>query len=207
MQQIFLLFLVVFLLNVIPAFAPPTWMVFSFIGFSYPEHERILLAVVGALAATAGRLCLAKMSRAIVRRRILGETSRTNIDAVKEKLERRKKLTFSLFLFYALTPLPSNYLFIAYGLTLMDLKWIAVPFFFGRVASYSLWSFTGSAVARRIPLESTEAMPYLGVYFLLSQALLLFAVYAFTRIDWRSVFVEKKLKWIAKSRAAEKELR
>jgi hypothetical protein len=207
MQQIFLLFLVVFLLNVIPAFAPPTWMVFSFIGFSYPEHERILLAVVGALAATAGRLCLARMSRAIVRRRILGETSRTNIDAVKEKLERRKKLTFSLFLFYALTPLPSNYLFIAYGLTLMDLKWIAVPFFVGRVASYSLWSFTGSAVARRIPLESTEATPYLGVYFLLSQALLLFAVYAFTRIDWRSVFVEKKLKWIAKSRAAEKELR
>jgi hypothetical protein len=147
MQQIFLLFLVVFLLNVIPAFAPPTWMVFSFIGFSYPEHERILLAVVGAMAATAGRLCLAKMSRAIVRRRILGETSRTNIDAIRGKLEQRKKLTFSFFLFYALTPLPSNYLFIAYGLTLMDLKWIVVPFFLGRVASYSLWSFTGSAVA------------------------------------------------------------
>jgi hypothetical protein len=204
MQQIFLLFLVVFLLNVIPAFAPPTWMVFSFIGFSYPEHERVLLAVVGAMAATAGRLCLAKMSRAIVRRRILGETSRANIDAIKGKLEQRKKLTFSLFLFYALTPLPSNYLFIAYGLTLMDLKWIAVPFFLGRVASYSLWSFTGSAVARRIPLESTEAMPYLGVYFLVSQALLLFAVYVFTRIDWRSVLVDKKLKWIARSPAAEK---
>jgi hypothetical protein len=199
MQQIFLLFLVVFLLNVIPAFAPPTWMVFSFIGFSYPEHERVLLAVVGAMAATAGRLCLAKMSRAIIRRRILGETSRTNIDALKGKLHQRKKLTFSLFLFYALTPLPSNYLFIAYGLTLMDLKWIAVPFFLGRVASYSLWSFTGSAVARRIPLESTEAMPYLGVYFLVSQALLLFAVYVFTRIDWRSVLVEKKLKWMARS--------
>jgi hypothetical protein len=206
MHQMLLLFLVVFLLNVIPAFAPPTWMVFSLIGFSYPEHERFLLAVVGAMAATAGRLCLAKMSRAIVRRRMLGEASRASIDAIKEKLEQRKKLTLSLLLFYALTPLPSNYLFIAYGLTLMHLKWIAVPFFLGRVASYSLWSFTGSAVARSIPLESTEAMPYLGVYFLLSQTLLLFAVYLFTRIDWRAAFVERELKWVAKAPAAKKPL-
>lgn len=206
MQSILLLFLVVFLLNVIPAFAPPTWMVFSYIGFSYPEHDRALLALVGALAATAGRLCLSKMSRVILRRRVLGDASRANIDAIKEKLEQRRKLTFSLFLFYALTPLPSNYLFIAYGLTAMNLKWIAVPFLLGRVASYSLWSFTGSAVARRISLESTEAMPYLGLYFLVSQAMLLFAVYVFTRVDWRALLVEKKFKWMPRS-SVQKQLR
>jgi len=205
MQQIFLLFLAVFLLNVIPAFAPPTWMVFSFIGFSYPEHERFLLAIVGATAATAGRICLAKMSQTILRRRVLGETGRANVDAIKGKLKHKKKVTFSLFLFYGLTPLPSNYLFIAYGLTLMDLRWIAIPFFLGRVASYSLWSFTGSAVARRISLESTEAMPYLGIYFLLSQALLLFSVYVFTKIDWQVLFMEKKLRWIVKVPAREKQ--
>lgn len=206
MQPILLLFLVVFLLNVIPAFAPPTWMVFSYIGFSYPEHDRALLALVGALAATAGRVCLAKMSRVILRRRVLGDASRANIDAIKERLEQRKKLTFSLFLFYALTPLPSNYLFIAYGLTSMRLQWIAFPFLLGRAVSYGLWSFTGSAVARRISLESTEAMPYLGLYFVVSQAILLFAVYVFTRIDWRALFFERKIKWMPRS-AAQKQTR
>ena len=33
-----ILFLAVFLLNVIPAFAPPTWMLFSFLGFRFPSH-------------------------------------------------------------------------------------------------------------------------------------------------------------------------
>jgi hypothetical protein len=207
MSHILLLFLIVFLLNVIPAFAPPTWIVFSFIGFSYPEHERLLLAMVGATAATLGRVCLAKGSQTILRRRILGEASRASIDAIRENLEQRRKLTFSLFLFYALTPLPSNYLFIAYGLTMMHLRWIAIPFFLGRIVSYSLWSFTGSTIARRISLESTETVPYLGLYFLLSQALLLFALYLFTRIDWPALFLERKLKWIAKSPAGDKAAR
>ena len=35
-----LLFIVVFTLNVIPAFAPPTWVTLSFIGFSMPRHAQ-----------------------------------------------------------------------------------------------------------------------------------------------------------------------
>jgi hypothetical protein len=197
MRSAILLFLLVYALNVIPAFAPPTWMVFSLIGFRYPAHEGMLLALVGACAATLGRISLAKLAYVIVRGRFLSESTRANIEAIREKLEKRRKLTFGVFLFYALTPLPSNYLFIAYGLTGMGLSLIAVPFFLGRVVSYRLWAFTASTVARKLSLESTEAMPYLGGYFVVSQILLLFLVYAFTKIDWRVLFKEKKLRWIA----------
>ena len=38
MRPRLILFLTVFLLNIIPAFAPPTWMVFSFLGFRFPSH-------------------------------------------------------------------------------------------------------------------------------------------------------------------------
>lgn len=196
MSGIVLLFLIVLLLNLIPAFAPPTWMVFSFVGFRYPEHSGVLLALVGALAATLGRSILAKMSHLIIRNRVLSESTRANVDAIRTHLEHRRKLTFGVFLFYAFTPLPSNYLFIAYGLTALKLKLIAVPFFIGRSVSYSLWAFTASAVARRIELESTEALSYLSVYFVLSQLLLLSVVYAFTRIDWRVLFSERKLRWM-----------
>lgn len=196
MLPILLLFIGVFFLNLIPAFAPPTWMVFSFIGFRNPNSHVALLAVVGATAATLGRLTLAKLARAIIRKKFLSEDTKQNIDAIREGLEGRRKLTFSIFLFYAFSPLPSNYLFLAYGLTTMELRLIGLPFFLGRSISYGLWGLTSSAVSRRMSMESTQALPYLSVYFIASQLLFLYLVYLFTRIDWRALFVEKRLKWI-----------
>lgn len=200
MLRILLLFLLVFLLNVIPAFAPPTWMVFSFLGFRFPNHTNVGLAFVGALAATLGRFVLAKGSNLIVRRRFLSQKATQNVDVIREQLSKRKKLTFSVFLFYAFTPLPSNYLFIAYGLTALELKLITIPFFIGRWVSYSFWTFTASSIARRITLENTEALSYLSAYFVTTQALLLLLVYAFTRIDWKLLVSERKLRWIPRSR-------
>jgi hypothetical protein len=63
-----LISLVIFVLNVIPIFAPPTWTVLSFIAITY-ESNIIVLAIVGAVAATLGRLTLAKLSRVIVRQK------------------------------------------------------------------------------------------------------------------------------------------
>lgn len=199
MRALLLLFAIVFGLNIIPAFAPPTWMVFSYIGFRYITVDHALLAVVGASAATLGRLALAKMARVVVRQRFMSESSRQNIDSIREYLEPRKKLTFGVFLFYAFTPLPSNYLFIAYGLTSMKFRLIAPPFFIGRSISYTFWGFAATAIARRIALESTDALSYLSIYFVASQIVLLSLIYVFTRIDWRMLIREKKLRWVAKA--------
>jgi hypothetical protein len=81
------LFSIVFLLNVIPAFAPPTWMVFSFIGFKYPSLNLFSLALIGALAATSGRLLLAKGSQSIIQRHFLSDQSKQNVDAIRKGLE------------------------------------------------------------------------------------------------------------------------
>jgi hypothetical protein len=190
------LFVVVYLLNLIPAFAPPTWMVFSYLGFTDPGSNVGVLAVVGAGAATLGRITLASLAHVVIRKRFLSDATKRNVDSIREGLEGRRKLTFSVFLFYAFSPLPSNYLFIAYGLTTMELKLIALPFFLGRSVSYAFWGLTSSAVARHISLESSQTLPYLSAYFIVSQLLLLYLIYLFTRIDWRAAFVEKKLKLI-----------
>lgn len=196
MVSVVLLFVVVFLLNLIPAFAPPTWMVFSYLGLSDPTSNVAVLAMVGAAAATLGRLTLAKLAHVVIRQRFLSEAKKQNIDFIREGLQGRKKLTFSVFLFYAFSPLPSNYLFIAYGLTTMQLRLIAIPFFLGRSVSYAFWGVTSSTVARHISMESDEALPYLSAYFVLSQILLLYLVYLFTKIDWRALLSDKKLRWM-----------
>jgi membrane protein DedA with SNARE-associated domain len=194
-----ILFLAVFLLNIIPAFAPPTWMVFSFLGFRFPSRIDWSFALVGALAAATGRSVLGKLSRTIVRNHWLSEAARKNVDSLKLELEKRPTLTFGLFLFYAFTPLPSNFLFIAYGLTTMPLIRLVVPFFIGRFVSYSFWTMSSAAVSRELELEDTEAIAYLSVYFVLTQLALLALVYIFTRIDWNLLLRKRKWRWLPKS--------
>src|SRR4051812_9599856 len=192
MTQALILFPIVFVLNIIPAFAPPTWMALSFISYRFALNHTVLLGIVAAAAATLGRVVLAKLSRAIIRRKLLSEEARDNLDAIKDALQQRKRLTFGVFLFYAFSPLPSNYLFIAYGLTPLSLTMAAVPFFLGRCVGYNFWVFAGSMAAKRIALESPEDQPYLSVYFVFVQLFSLALVYLFTKVDWRLLFAEHK---------------
>jgi hypothetical protein len=196
MSPLLVLFLVVFLLNIIPAFAPPTWMVFSFLGFRLPEHMGWSFALVGAVAAAMGRSLLGKLSRTIIRQHWLSEAAKQSINSLKLELEKRPNLTFGLFLFYAFTPLPSNFVFIAYGLTTLPLFRLVVPFFIGRFVSYYFWTMSAAAVSRRLELEDTDAMAYFSVYFVLTQLALLSLVYVFMRIDWHVLLEQGKWRWL-----------
>ena len=196
---LFLLFGLIFGLNVIPAFAPPTWMALAFIGFEFPATNPVLLALVAATAATLGRITLAKLSHWLLREKLLSGAHRKNIDIIKGRLEKRTVLTVGLFLFYAFSPLPSNFLFIAYGLTGLPLLRVALPFFIGRTASYSFFITSGAAAGRRFHVDSIESAFYASAWFVASQVALLGALYAFTRIDWKALFDEHRLLWMPKS--------
>jgi hypothetical protein len=71
---------------------------------------------------------------------------------------------------------------------------VACPFFIGRLASYSFWVTTASAVGERLDLDSFESASYVGVYFVVSQLLLVPVIYAFTHVDWHAAF-EGRLRW------------
>lgn len=191
-----LIFVFVLALNVIPIFAPPTWLVLSAIAVYYNINNILFLAFTGAVAATLGRLILAKVSNKIIRGKLLGEQSKKNVDDIKKHLEKRRTLTFGIFLFYAFSPLPSSQLFIAYGLTNLPLKSIALPFFLGRLTSYTILSFTASEVTRRIAYQFITTGSFLGFYFVISQLVTIVTIYLFVKIDWHALFTEKKLRLI-----------
>lgn len=193
-----LLFAVIFLLNVMPAFAPPTWTVMSFIGLAIPSADLIWLPVIAAVAATCGRTLLAKLSRVLVRQRILSERTRGNVDTIRLGIEKRPALALSTFLAYAFSPLPSNYLFIAYGLTSLSIAFLALPFFVGRLLSYVFWIRTASAVGDWLDLDFDlfQSSNYFVAYFVLSQLLLVPMLYFFTRFDWRAMVVERQFRWL-----------
>ena len=86
----FLIFLVVFLLNLIPAFAPPTWMVLSYLGLRYSSGNIPAFALIAAVAATLGRLILAKGARDIVRKRWMSAHAIKNVSLVPPRWPPRQ---------------------------------------------------------------------------------------------------------------------
>ena len=196
LSTLLLMFGLVFGLNLIPAFAPPTWMALAFVGFQFPGTNPVLLALVGAIAATLGRLSLAKLSHLLLREKLLSEAHRVNIDVIKERLEKRTALTLSVFLVYAFSPLPSNFLFIAYGLTGLPLLRVALPFFIGRAVSYTFFIMGGAAAGRRWHVDSLESAFYASGWFIASQLVLLGALYVFARVDWKALLDQHKLAWL-----------
>lgn len=154
--------------------------------------------MTGALAATLGRCVLAKMSRVIVRRCWLSADSRKSVDSLKEEIEKRPRLTFGLLLFFAFTPLPSNSVFIAYGLTTMNMFRIAVPFFLGRFVSYVVWAKCGALLSRKFDLDKGATIGYFSIYFIAAQILLIGLVYIFTKMDWNALIRDGKWRWLRK---------
>lgn len=133
--------LIIVALNLLPAFAPPTWAVLVFLLLRW-ELNPVALVALGAGAAALGRLGLAAATRAVGSRR-LGPQSRANLTAAATYFTaHRGRAVLGLALF-AVSPLPSNQLFEAAGLLKVALLPITAAFFAGRLVSYS--GYVGAA--------------------------------------------------------------
>lgn len=199
-MNILYLFAIIFVLNSLPAFAPPTWIVLSAIGLSSPDETPWLTALVAAAAATAGRLVLAKLAYIIVRQRWLSARTRENIDLVKDRLATQPALTFGGFLAYTCSPFPSNALFIAYGLTSLPLAPVALASFIGRFVTYSVWVVMAMEVAQEAMLDQGAVFVYLGGYVVLTQAFMLAVLLLFAKLDWRAWFARKTLQLVKQAK-------
>lgn len=145
MPDVLLMLAVVFAVNLMPAFGPPTWTVLVFFLLRYDVPEPILI-VGGAAAAAGGRYVLALLSRRFGRH--LPERKRTDLEAVGERIDRPSGRVALLGIF-VVSPLPSAQLFEAAGLTPNTrLVPLTIAFFCGRLISYALY-VGGASVAQR----------------------------------------------------------
>jgi len=174
---------------------PPTWMAMSAWGFASPDINHWLAAVVAAAAATCGRIVLALAAQRLVGSRWVHAATRQNLATVADLIQRRKAASVSAFLAFAFSPLPSNTLFLAYGMTKAPVRWLAVPFFIGRAASYGLALEGGSAVSAHFQAQVDGQGAWVWVYFGVTQLAWLGLVWLFARIDWRASLADRRLRW------------
>lgn len=172
----------VFALNLLPAFGPPTWAVLAFIALRFPL-EPIVLIVLGAAAAAAGRNVLARTARRCRHR--LSARRRASLDAVEDALltgPGRSAAGLGVFVF---SPVPAGQLFVAAGLMTIPLKGPTAAFFVGRLLSYSLYVGAATAAAERLDGVGLETL--LSPWGVAVQLAMLAVLFAFVRIDWARV--------------------
>ncbi len=184
------IFLVLIAVNSSPILMPPSWIVLTSFYLLDPNLNIVLLSLVGATGSTIGRYVLKKISGLF--RKFVGEEQKSNLDILGNYLNRKKfGYVIASFLFGA-TPLPSNMLFITYGLMRAKNIGIYIGFWFGRVLSYIIMIYFGNAVLKPF-LEIFEDR-LLGI--LLVDAVGIVTIIFFASINWSLLITQRKLKFV-----------
>ena len=138
--------LIVFGVNFLPAFGPPTWTLLVVARLSWHLNV-VALVLLGVVAAGAGRFFLAHAARKL--RTKFSTRYRANLAYVEQLLMQRRAGMFVLFAMFVLSPLPSAQLFCAAGLLEFRIIPLTAAFMLGRVVTYSLYLAVASAADQR----------------------------------------------------------
>ena len=184
------IFLILIGVNASPILMPPSWIVLTSFYLLDPTLNIVLLAVVGATGATIGRFFLKKISGLF--RKFVGEEQKSNLDMIGSYLNKKKHgYLIASFLFGA-TPLPSNILFITYGLMRAKSVGIYVGFWFGRTISYIIMIYFGNTVLTPF-LEMFEDR-LTGILLIDGVGIILIILFAC--VNWTVLLTQRKIKFV-----------
>ncbi|MBU6347104.1 MAG: hypothetical protein KGQ38_00615 [Actinomycetales bacterium] len=145
MSQYLLVVAVVFGINLLPAFAPPTWSVLVFFAFNQELNEIALIAL-GVISATSARYLLALAFRNNQHR--FPAKYIQNLENAGSHLRRSAGHMLASWLLFFVSPFSSAQLFEAAGLMKnVQLRPLALAFGAGRIFTYSMYVFGTSAFA------------------------------------------------------------
>lgn len=173
---------VIFLINVIPAFAPPTWMVLSYFYITNPQNI-FFLVFLGVTASTVGRYVLAKISGKIFKK-FANAKKKSEIGLLRVRLNKRPLAKFLFSFIFALGPLPSNALFIAAGSTKIKLKEVIIGFFIGRLLSYLFLVYTSERVFTSFEQVLLGEVTFFTIWV---EILGILSILIFFFIDWTKI--------------------
>ena len=177
-------------INAAPILMPPTWIVLSSFYALDTNLDPIVLALVGATGATIGRFFLKRITGLF--RRFVGKEQKSNLNVIGDYLNRKRYGYVLTSFLFASTPLPSNMLFVAYGLMRAKSIGLYVGFWFGRVISYYIM----------ISISEVVLIPFLELFedrlvgILLADVVGIGVVILFTCINWSLLITQRKFKLV-----------
>jgi uncharacterized membrane protein YdjX (TVP38/TMEM64 family) len=133
-----LAYAIAFVINIVPAFMPSTWMVLAFFHIQF-DLPILPLTIGGAFFSGLGRMVLAKFSSLYTRH---VRKRDKELDEIKTYLDRRRNGVGVATFFYCLLPLPTNSLFVAAGMIEVSMLRVMIGFWAGRAIAdtFYVWS-------------------------------------------------------------------
>ena len=176
--------------NAAPILMPPSWIVLASFYAVDQSLDPVVLALVGATGATIGRFVLKRISHLF--RRFVGESQKSNLDIIGNFLNGRKYGYIITSFLFAATPLPSNMLFVAYGLMRAKSIGLYIGFWAGRVIAYYIMISISEIVL--VPFVQLFEDRYVGI--LIADGIGIGVVIFFIFIDWGTLITKRKLKFV-----------
>ena len=181
--------IVLFLVNISPILMPPNWLILSSF-YALDDSMNIdVLAIVGATASTAGRFVLKQL---VSKFKNHSNNNTSNLTVIGNYLNKKKYgYVISSFVF-AVTPLPDNILFVAYGLIKAKSIGMYVGFWFGKLLAF----YVMLTISPVILIPFTRLFEDRLVGILLADGLGIMAIIIFAAIDWNILLNKKKLRLV-----------
>jgi len=173
--------LVVFLCNLAPLLAPPTWSVIVF--FLITRNLNPAASVlVAAICAGTGRYFLAVSTRAL--RNFIPERARKNLFDAGIVFDENRNRRYGLIALFILSPLPSAQLFEAAGLMHMNLKRLTLAFFSGRIFTYSFYA-AGASTLKTTDFGKVITNALHSPYAIALEIGSVLLIWLIAKIDWK----------------------
>ena len=142
MNYLFLL-LIIFGINLLPAFGPPTWLALVIAQWRWHLNP-VAVVLLGVIGAVAGRGLLAVAFGRL--RDFFPKRYVNNLNRAHKKIDEHPSGEIAWYIVFLFTPVPSAQLFCAVGLLEMPLTKILITFAAGRLVSYTIYDATASAI-------------------------------------------------------------
>ena len=184
------IFLLLIAINVSPILMPPSWMVLSSFQSLSPTFDILVLSIVGATGATIGKFILKRFSHLF--RRFVGQEQKSNLDFIGNFLNRKKFGYILTSFMFALTPLPDNILFVAYGLIRAKSIGLYIGFWLGRFIAYYIMMSISNVVLE--PFLKLFEDRFTGI--LIADVIGILFLILFASLDWGMLITHKKIKII-----------
>ncbi|MEO5707721.1 MAG: hypothetical protein ABIT10_06760 [Alteraurantiacibacter sp.] len=183
-----ILFGIVFGINLLPAFGPPTWSVIVLYGLN-SDLPLAGLVVTAALASSSGRYLLAHGFRLFASR--LSAKTRANLAAAREAFERKRHHNLMALGFFVFSPLPSAQQFGAVGLAGVKILPFMLAFFVGRLFSYTFYAWGAELVDQRTSLGTLFRDSLTSPLGIAVQVVMLAGLVLLAKIDWVKILKRK----------------
>ena len=184
------IFLLLIGINASPILMPPSWIVLASFYTVNPELNILGLALVGATGSLIGRVILMYISRLF--RKFMGPERKSSLEGLEQFIKKRRYGFFSLSFLFSISPLPSNMLFMAYGIMKAKCIGIFLGFWSGRVIAYYVM----------ISISNITVKPFIELFhnsivgILVTDVGSIVMIVLFASVNWTKLITTRKLEFV-----------